>query len=43
MNGIITEKLAMQIADVAANEKNISINTLIILKKLYEQFVKTKY
>lgn len=39
-NGIITEKLAMQIADVAANEKNISINTLIILKKLYEQFDK---
>lgn len=39
-NGIITEKLAMQIADVAANEKNISINLLIILKKLYEQFDK---
>ena len=39
-NGIITEKLAMQIADVAANEKNISINALIILKKLYEQFDK---
>ncbi len=39
-NDIITEKLAMQIADVAANEKNISINMLIILKKLYEQFDK---
>ena len=39
-NGIISEKLAMQIADVAANEKNISINMLIILRKLYEQFEK---
>ncbi len=27
-------KLAMQIADVVANEKNININTLIILKDI---------
>ena len=37
---IISEKLAMQIAAVAANEKNIDINMLIILRKLYEKFDK---
>ena len=39
-NDIISEKLAMQIADVVANEKNININTLIILKKIYDKYEK---
>jgi len=37
---IYSEKLAMQIADVVANEKNININTLIILKKIYDKYEK---
>ena len=36
--GIINEKLAMQIADVAASEKNGSYELVSLLKKLNEQF-----
>ena len=42
-NDIISEKLAMQIADVVANEKNININTLIILKRYMINMRKTRY